>query len=302
MATEARSRFNNYIAPGLFAVAKENFKRYPETWKELFSLRTSTLAYEESGYVSGFGFLVQKPEGTPYSYDARIQGPVKRWVHDTWALGARITEEAIEDVMYGIMKTAMKDLGVSGQATRHLLAMRMIMNGTATTYHAAGDALAIFSASHVRLGGGTWSNLFDAADPTEASLEAAIRNFELITDHRGKKYDQKAEYVWAGPTHEFKLEKLLGSEYEPETNNNAVNAVRRRRKLKVVIDPEITDGRWGVGGRKDEDVGLIWFDRVKPQIQRYGDPDTGDAKFMIRMRNSNEANDPRQIAMVNVFS
>ncbi len=298
MPTESRSKFNQYIAPGLFAVAKESFKRYPETWKEFYSLRTSKRAYEESGYTSGFGYLIAKPEGTPYNYDARIQGPVKRWVHDTWALGCRISQEAIEDVMYGIMKTAMKDLGVSAAATRHLLAIRMIMTGTATTYHTAGDGLAIFSGSHVRLGGGTWSNLGTAADPTEATLTTAIQNFEAITDHRGKKYEQKARIVWGGPEVEFTFAKLLYSELEPATDYNAINAVKKLRKLRLVIDPEITDGRWGLMGSKDADVGPIWFDRIKPSLSRAGDPDTGDAKYFIRGRWSNEANDPRQIYLV----
>jgi phage major head subunit gpT-like protein len=302
MATESRSRFETVTAPGLFAVASEEFKRYPETWKEFFSVRTSSKAYEESGYISGFGYAFEKPEGTAIQYDARIQGPVKRWVHKTFALACRVTEEAIEDDDIGIMKRVTKDLATSMKATRHILGIRMIMNGTATTYHAAGDALAIFSASHVALGGGTWSNLGDAADPSEASLEAAIKNFEAITDHRGKKYDQKPTAVWCGPTWEFKLAKLLGSEYEPESNNNAINAVGKRRKLKLIIDPEITDGRWGLMGNKVEDIGLIWFDRKKPTMSKHGDPDTGDAKFMIRERHSVECNDPRQIYCIPAFS
>ena len=298
MPTESRSKFNKYIAPGLFAVSKESFKRYPETWKQFVSLRTSKRAYEESGYTSGFGFLINKREGEPFKYDARIQGPIKRWVHDTWALGCRITQEAIEDVLYGIMTRAMKDLGVSAAATRHLLAIRLIMTGETTNYHTGGDGLPIFATNHPRLGGGTWSNLGVAADPTEASLTAAIQDFEDIVDHRGKRYEQRARYVWCGPKHEFTMAKLLESAYEPETPNNAINAIARRRNLTLVIDSEITDGRWGVMGEKDSDIGLIWFDRIKPSLSRTGDPDTGDAKFFIRMRCSVEANDSRQIYMI----
>jgi len=295
---ESRAKFNKYYVPGLFAVAKEAFRRYPDEWKKWMTTRTSQQAYEESGYVSGFGFLKQKPEGTPVNYDERIQGPTKRWVHDTWALGARISQEAIEDVLYGIMKTITKDLGVSAAATRHLLATRMLMTGDVTTYHTAGDGLALFSGGHLRLDGGTWSNLAVAATPTEASLAAAIQNFENITDHRGKRYDQKAKAIICGPVWEFRFEKLLGSEYEPETANNAVNAVKRRRKLDLIIDHEITDNRWFIMGDKDSDIGFIWFDRIKPSISRHGDPDTGDAKFIIRQRHSCECNDPRSMYMI----
>lgn len=302
MATETRSRFNNIQVPGLFAVAQESFKRYPPEWQEYYATRTSKNAYEEAGYMTGFGYLAQKPEGAAMVDDARIQGPVKRWVHKTWALMCRITQEAIEDDRYSIMERAMKDLGVSAAATRHYLATRLLMNGSTTTYHTAGDTLALFSASHTRLGGGTWSNLGSAADPTESSIQSAIYNFEQITDHRGKKYDQKAKAIICGPAWEFRMEKLLGSEYEPETNNNAVNATKKRRKLKVIIDHEITDNRWFIMGEKDEDVGFIWIDRVKPTMSRAGDPDTGDAKFYVRMRCANECNDPRQMYMIPAFS
>lgn len=298
MATEARSTFNNYLQDTFFAVAQEKFKRYSPVWKEWAVTRTSKKAYEESGYMSGFAYLANKPEGANVSYDSRIQGPVKRWVHDTFALGVRITEEAIEDLQKYTMATAMKSLGVSAACTLHKQATRMLMTGTATTYHTTGAGAALFSATHSRLGGGTWSNLGSAATPTEAALTAAIKNFELITDHRGKQYNQMAKTVVCGPSLEFTFDKLLGSTYEPDTANNAVNAVIRRRKLKMVVDPEISDDRWVVFGDKDPDVGFIHFDRVRPTMSRHGDPDTGDALFVIRTRFSNECNDPRSAYMV----
>jgi len=303
MPTESRTRFNKTIVPGLFAMAKSEFKRYPETWKDFYAMRTSKRAYEESGYVSGFGYLTEKPEGTAVNYDARIQGPTKKWVHDTWALACRITQEAIEDDLYMVMKRAMKDLAVSGSATRHLLAIRMLMNMTNTTYHTCGDALALCVSNHVRLGGGTWSNVGSAADPTQATVEAAIKNFEAITDHRGKQYDQKATALWGGKAWEFKFDEIMNSQgSELAIHSGINNSLKRKRKLKIIIDPEITDNRWGVMGQKDEDVGMIWFDRIKPTLSRHGDPDTGDAKFIIRGRWSNECNDPRQIFGIPPFS
>lgn len=298
MATENRARFNNVQVPGLFVVAQESFKRATNNLKKVVTVRSSTKEYEEAGYVTGYGHLQSKPEGMNFSGDARIQGPVKRWVHASYGLMARITREAIDDDRYGFMTGAMRDLGTSAAATLHLMMARPIMTGTATTYHTAGDGLAIFSQSHVRLGGGTWSNLGDAADPTEATLAAAVLNFEAITDHRGKRYDQKAMGVLCGPTHEMTFEKLLESAQEPETNRNAVNALKRRRGLSLTVDKEITDGRWLVYGEKDPDVGLIHFDRVKPTMSRAGDPDNGDAKFYVYCRFSDEVNDPRQMYLV----
>ena len=296
--TEARSRFNNLYVPGLFAVAQENFKRYTPTWKEVFTVRSSKKPYEESSTMAGLGYLVAKPEGAAYTNDERIQGFKKTWNHKAYALAVRITHEAIEDDQYGKMKMVAKDLGVSAAATMHLLAIRMLMNAAATTYHTTGDGLALCVSNHTRLDGSTWSNVMSAAAPTTASVEAAVKNFEAIVDHRGKQYDQKAKAIVCGPTHEFTMSKILESVQVAENANNANNTLKTRRSLKLKIEPEITDGRWFVMGDKDPDVGLIHFDREKPTVRRHGDPDTGDSIFSIYTRFSNECNDPRQIYMV----
>jgi len=296
--TEARVRFNNIYVPGLFAVAKESFSRYGETWKELMSVRKSSKAYEESSYMSGFGYLREKAEGTAFSYDARIQGYLKRWNHKSHALAVRITHEAIEDDQYNVMSQAGMHLGESAAATRHLLAIRPLMNAAATTYHTAGDGLALCVYNHVRLDGSIWSNVATAAAPTTASVEAAVKNFEAIVDHRGKQYNNKAKSIVCGPTHEFTLSKVLESTMVAENANNANNTLKSRRSLKLIVEPLITDGRWFVMGEKDPNVGLIWFDREKPTVQRHGDPDTGDTIFSIYTRLSVEANDPRQMYLI----
>lgn len=296
--TEARSRFNKIYVPGLFAVAKESYKRYGDTWKEVYTTRSSSKAHEESSFLSGFGYLAKKPEGTAVPFDERIQGFTKRWAHDTYALAVRITEEAIEDDLYSAMTQVMRQLGVSAAATRHLIAIRMLMNATNTTYHTCGDGKALCVADHTRLDGSSWSNVASAAAPTTASVEAAVKNFENITDHRGKRYDQKAKSIVCGPGLEFTLSKILESQQVAGSDYNDKNTLRTRRSLSLKIEPEITDNRWFVQGDKDPDIGLIWFDRKKPTTQRHGDPDTGDTIFSIKTRFSNECNDPRQLYMV----
>lgn len=298
MPTETRARFNKVIVPGLFAMAREQFKRYDETWKKVVTVKGSKRAYEESAYMSGLGYFFEKPEGQAIDFDARIQGPSKKWVHTTYALALRITDEAIEDDLYSVMRSGTKDMAVSAQATRHILGIRPFMTGNATTYHTAGDGLTLFATNHVLLNGGTYSNLAAAAaTPTEAAVTAAVRNFENITDHRGKRYSQKARGILSGPYWEFTLSKILGSTLEPDTANNAINALIKQRKLALHIDGEITDDRWFVFGEKDPDTGIIAFERRKPTMRRAGDPDTGDAKFYSSFRFSIEGNDPRQYYM-----
>ena len=53
MTTENRSRFAGSYVPGLFAVMTEEYKRYPEVWRELVKVEKSEKAYEECTYLSG---------------------------------------------------------------------------------------------------------------------------------------------------------------------------------------------------------------------------------------------------------
>lgn len=81
-----RSTFNKTVAPGLFAFMVDAFKELPEIWRELCNVKTSKRAYEESVFYAGFGYVPEKPEGEPITYDSMIQGPTKRWTHKTFGL------------------------------------------------------------------------------------------------------------------------------------------------------------------------------------------------------------------------
>ena len=92
-----RSQFNKAVVPGLFSFMSSSYQETAPYWKNLVTTKPSRRAYEESAYYAGLGLLPEKPEGEPIKYDDFIQGPTKRWVHKTYALGCRITEEMIED-------------------------------------------------------------------------------------------------------------------------------------------------------------------------------------------------------------
>jgi len=295
MSRENRSRFTEAYVPGLFALMTEEYKRYPEIWRELVKVERSEKAKEECAYLSSLSLVPKKGEGDPITYDARLQGPKKAWVHDTYALGLRITEEAIEDDLYGVMRDGARELGVSARETRHIAVAEIFNTGFVTTYHTAGDALAIFYTAHTKLGGGTWSNQATASSLSYSTLQAAIRAFESQTDHRGKKIMQTPTTLLVPPALEFKALELLESVGQPESDTNDINAVRRARpSIKLVVWPYLTSATaWFlIGDNAKMSTGLIHFERVGVTFGKEGDFDTGDAKFKTRFRISTEVNHP----------
>lgn len=295
MSTETRSRFADAYVPGLFALMTEEYKRFPEVWRELVKTERSEKPYEECSFISGLAVVPKKGEGDPVVYDARIMGHKKRWTHDTYALGMRITEEAIEDDQYNVMKDGARELGVSARETRHIAVAQIFNTGFVTTYHTAGDTLAIFSGSHVKLGGGIWSNVATASALSYSTLQSALLAFESQTDHRGKKMMQTPATLLVPPALEYKALELLETVGQPENANNTINAVRRARpSLRLVVWPYLTSATaWFlIGDNARMTTGLTHFERVGVQFGKEGDFDTGDAKFKTRFRISTEVNNP----------
>lgn len=285
-----RSQFSKSVVPGLFSFMSSSFKERQPFYSKVSTIKTSRRAYEESAYYAGLGLLPEKPEGEAIAYDDFIQGPTKRWVHVTRALGVRITEEMIEDSLYPDIPTEMsdmtKELGRSARETIEIL-VHDAYNGTTKT---AGDAVAIFSNSHTKLGGGTWSNLLTpAADLAAASLRQAIQNFENTTDDRSKQQVLRPQTLMVAPAGEWKARELLNSGYDPESANNAVNPLQSRN-LTLLVNPYLTDDdAWFLIGEKNP---LITFMRRKVKFAKDGDFETGDAKFKTSFRLSTEVNYP----------
>lgn len=287
-----RSTFSASVVPGLFSFMTSSFSALPPMWSQIVQRKSSKRAYEESRYFTGLGLIPKKPEGTPIAYDDPIQGPVKRWVHDTHALGVRITEEMIEDALYPDIPTEMgqltKELGRSASETIEVL-VHDLYNGTTKT---AGDGNAVFYNTHPKLGGGTYSNLLTpAADLAAASLRQAIQNLEQTTDDRGKQQQIKPRILLVPPALEWTARELLNSAHDPESANNAINPLQSR-SLQLLVDPYLTDeDAWFLLPEKGINPFTV-FVRRNVKFAKDGDFETGDAKFKVSFRLSAEVNNP----------
>lgn len=190
-----------------------------------------------------------------------------------------------------------KELGSSARETQELLVHDLINNGTATTYHTAGDGLALFSSSHLSLRTGVWSNLLSpAADLTATSLQTAIDNFECTKDDSGKYQIIKVQYLIVAPQNAWKAKELLNSTYSPENANNAINTLKERN-LTLIVSPYLTDtDAWTLMAEPpSSSSGIIAFERRKVTFAQDGDFETGDSKFKCTFRFAVECNRPDNI-------
>jgi len=298
-----RSQFNKFIVPGLFSVANERYKQKSKEaiWKKLCSVKTSDRAYEESAYWAGLGLPVVKPEGKEIQYDDPVPGPTKRWNHKTYGLGMRITEEAIEDILYPSIPTKMS--AQSGELTSsfvelwEVLVHDIINSGTATTSHTCGDGGAIFASNHPSLRGGTWSNLLSpASDLSVTSLQTAIDQFTLTKSDEGRYQVIKPRLILVHPNNAWKAHELLESKFDPESPNNSVNSITKW-SLTTLVSPFLTDtdAFTLIADPPHEDGGVIAYMRRPVTVKQDSDFETGDLKIKATARFSVEVNKPNNL-------
>lgn len=279
--------FSHLLAPGIRKVFFMHMKDRKMEHQELFMVLTSQRAYEEHLELAALGTMPLKPEGANVTYQDFIQGDLKRFTHQTFALGFRATEEMMEDDLYNQIMRYARALKRSAMNSIEVLCFNVLNNSftTESGFPKGGVVQPLVSTTHTLLGGGTASNRpATDVDISFAALEAAILHFNTLSDERGLPLDIMPEKLVHHPEQLFLVEELLRSEYRPHTANNEVNALKGR--LTPFWSRYLTDtDAWWVVGEKNED-GLVLFKRRQLRLQNGDDFDSGDAKFKASHRHS----------------
>jgi hypothetical protein len=269
-------------------------------WDKLFTVKDSMKKKEQDSIRSRLGRPMKKGEGSPIGYDVGIEGPTKDWVPDVWALGVRITEEAIDDNLYHLraggnadeLKEIFEDLGFSLADNPEILAAQFFNSATATTYHTTRFATAFASATQSRLDGSTYSNLLTATDLTYATFWAALVTAENQYDHRQNRIIKKVKSIWVPPQLERKIVEITRSPDRPDTANRAINAyVSTGRNIQVNKWAYMTNAAMWV--LQCDGRGLISFWNRKTRFAREREFQTGDMMCKGDQRFSMEIADER---------
>lgn len=281
--TMFRGGFSNLLAPGYRKIIFETYKQRPLEGASLLNMNTSKRAYEEDFPMAGFGTLQPKVEGGPIIYQDPIQGVPKRYTWTTYALGFRITQEMMEDELYGIAGNRMaKALGRSARNNMEIVLASVFNNAFDVNFggFVAGESLL---GAHVTLRGSTVRNSPVAAvDFSLPALQAGIEHFHNLADESGipavfipKTLVHTVGDYWA-------VNQILKSQFLPGGNQNDINQVAQEG-----ITPHLshyltdTDAWFLIADQND----LNYFDKRAFTVSNTDDFDTGDAKFKGTRRN-----------------
>lgn len=291
-----RARFVNEYVPGLFTVAIDSYEmqREKSMWRDIVTVKTSKKKKEEDAIRSGLGYPVEKHEGAPISYDTQIGGPKQTWIHRVYALGVRITEEAIDDNLYelsgggeGDLKELFEDLGQAMEEGIEVDMAKFLNSGAATTYHTTRFGKALFATDHTRLDGSTFSNKATQTDLTYETFWANVVTAENQYNHRGHRITKKVNQLWVPPQLEKKALEILKSSDRPDTANRATNAYKASgRNVALKVWPHLTDT--DAYYFKLDGPGILFWWRRKTRFARERDFQTGDMQIKADHRWSAE--------------
>jgi phage major head subunit gpT-like protein len=219
-----------------------------------------------------------KSEGASISYDTDAQGYTQRLINVTYGLGAKVTQEAIEDNQYENVATkkAAKLARSMRQTKENVFAN--VLNRGFTAAFAGGDGKELLATDHPTLSGNQSNELAVAADLSEASLEDLLTQIRQARDSRGLRIQLKGMKLIVPPELEFAATRIMSSVNQSGTANNDVNAIRELGVLPggIVVWDYLTDpDAWFV--KTDAMEGLILQQRRALALDQDNDFDTSNA-------------------------
>lgn len=292
-----RTQFKKNLQDGLNTTFGLEYQRYPEEWREIFEIANSDKAYEEDVLMVGLGAGQVKTEGKSVAFDEGAEAWTARYVHETVALAFAITEEAVEDGLYGNLGAKYsKSMGRSMQYTKNVKGANILNNGfqTAAPY-LFGDGKGLFATDHPLAGGGTWANTFAThADLAEASMEDMLNLIGAAVDERGLPVMIRARKLITHTNNQFVADRLLNTPNRTGTSDNDLNSIKNQGMIPggFSINHHLTDPvRWFV--TTDCTDGLKHFIRKSIQRGMEGDFETGNMRYKARERYSFGATNQR---------
>jgi|SRR5215813_79689 len=214
----------NLLRPGLAAVFGD-YPMYPAEWRDAFEVYESDKQTEVEVEMRMTGLGQIRPEGSPTAVDTMGQRIITQYTHKYVGLSFNITRQALMDNLYKTKFPLMvKSLKKSMAQTKEILGASVFNNGFNTNFP-IGDGQPFFSPNHP-IDGGVYSNTPAVpADLNEASLESSIISIQLFKDQAGLIVMTNPLKLLVPPQGQFVAERLLGSQFRTNTNNNDISAV-----------------------------------------------------------------------------
>jgi hypothetical protein len=285
------------LQPGVKSVFGNEYKMWDNKYAKLFDESKSNKAFELDVQFEGFGLAPRKYEGNGVAYDSATQGFVPKYQNLTYGLGFIVTKEAMDDNQYDLFASKARRLARSMKTTKEVVGANVYNRAFNSSYTmVGGDGKELLATDHVRgpSDSTTWSNeLSVPAALSEASLEDLLILIQTTKDPRGLNIQLMPERLIVAPANGFNAQRILKSELQNDTANNAVNAVRTLGLIpEFVVNPYLSSTTaWFVKTNCPDGVKLM--NRQDVEFDQDMDFGTSDVRFKAMERYAFGWSDPR---------
>lgn len=271
--------------PGIVAFFGAVYDEHNEEFSEIFDTESSSKAYEERVQQRGFGLAPVKDQGASIQYEGTQAGYTSRIVNITYAIGATITREAIEDNQYeSLAPRFARHQAFSIRQTQENVAAN-VLNRAFNTSYTGGDGKALCVNDHPEANGSQSNLLTVAADLSESALENMLIQIAQATDSKGLKIALIGRKLIVHPGDLFNATRILDSVLRSGTPNNDINAIKKLGLLPdgVTANHYLSDSdAWFVKTNAPE--GMIRQVRRAVEFAQDNDFDTENAKMKASIR------------------
>lgn len=293
-----RGSIPRLMLEGIKNIFGNEAKSYEDFYPKIFNMESSSRAYELDQQMEGYSLPQLKAEGDDIQIDSTRQGFSPKYIHNTWGKAFIWTWEAQQDEQYGILKKGPRALARVMKVGRDIHAHEILNTAFASgSIMPGGDGVQLCSTSHPRgPSGGTFANRLPVdADFSQAALEDMIKLIMRMTDNRGVIMKAMPQKLIGHTDLTFEFIRVLKSELQSDTAENAINAVKGMLPGGTVNTPYLTANTKSWFITTDVPDGLKGFIRHDIDFDQDLAFMSRNKRFLSMMRHSFGYSDPRGI-------
>jgi len=286
------------LQEGVKNVFGQAYNKHDTQWTMLFNTEQSRKAFEQDVQHEGFGLAPVKLEGEGVAYDSQQEGFSPKFPNLTYAKGFIVTKENLADNLYNLFTKRARALAFSMQQTKENVGANVYNRGFNSAFlMEGGDGVELFSTAHINGPSDptTFSNeLAVAAALSETSLEDLLIQINEATDPRGLRIALMGQELIVPPKLGFEAERIIKSNLQNDTANNALNAIKSKGMLPggSMVNNYLTSATaWFI--KTNSPDGMKYFTRQEVDFDEDLDFGTSNMRFKADERYSFGWSDPR---------
>lgn len=223
------SQYQETFALGLSTVFKNTLKNLERSYSAFLKETTAEHYLDTDWSVSGFGPMPTKGIGAAISTDTLLKSPTKQYSLTPYALGCTIEYEAVRWDLYGIFDGLAAELAKSATDRYNIVGHAVLANGfaapTSEFQNYAGEN--IFSTTHSRLDGGTYTNRStNDIGLSYLGIQQAIIDLGKLVNERGIFVQVRPRMIVTAIDLDWIAQTILQSEYRYDNANSAKNTLK----------------------------------------------------------------------------